>query len=161
MASLVTSVAATVIAALALWISYSQARATRLHNRKLVRPVLQMGARFHVSDTAGLVLSNVGIGPAVITDSWVELDGTRVGRFGKAAMDQVRDTLTEWRPSAATFTTGSILEVGYREFLLRVPDYDSRAHAEFAELLTTRLRLGFRYESLYGDETWELVWPEA
>ncbi|MFC9846126.1 hypothetical protein ACFWFF_22640 [Streptomyces sp. NPDC060223] len=38
----VTAIAATAIALGSLWISYSQTKATRLHNRQSVRPLLQI-----------------------------------------------------------------------------------------------------------------------
>jgi hypothetical protein len=52
---------AAVIALLSLVVTIVQVRATRTHNRKSVRPVLQIGDTFHRGEQAGL-LSNVGLG---------------------------------------------------------------------------------------------------
>lgn len=53
---------AAVIALLSLVVTIVQVRATRTHNRKSVRPVLQIGDTFHRGEQAGLLLSNVGLG---------------------------------------------------------------------------------------------------
>lgn len=53
---------AVVIAMLSLVVTIVQARVTQIHNRKSVRPVLQIGDTFHRGEQAGLLLSNVGPG---------------------------------------------------------------------------------------------------
>jgi hypothetical protein len=72
---------AAVIALLALIVSIEQMRASRMHSRKSVRPVLQFRSGYVKPGLVGLSLQNVGLGPAVIVRSRVWLDGSDVGSF--------------------------------------------------------------------------------
>lgn len=70
---------AAVIALLSLVVTIAQVRATQTHNRKSVRPVLQMDTSFHPGGQAGLLLSNVGLGPARIVSSRLQVDERVLG----------------------------------------------------------------------------------
>ena len=140
---------AAVIALLSLVVTIVQVRATHTHNRKSVRPVLQMADTFHAGEQAGLLLSNVGLGPARIVSSWLLVDGRLFGQFGEDTINQVRAELQQRqqrRPRATTFRPGAVLAVDYLRFLLSVDDYDPGSDAEFAHLLRDRLTLEFVYE---------------
>jgi hypothetical protein len=108
-----------------------QARATRLHNRRSVKPVLQFGTTFKQGSEAGLGLSNVGLGPAWIRSSSVSLDGNVIGAFGKPSIDKVRSELVGRRPSARTFTDGSFLARDLNGPLLSLDDFDKVKDEEF------------------------------
>jgi hypothetical protein len=73
-ASIVVAICATVIAVLSLAVSIYEARAARRHNRISVRPFLALGVSLPVGGTAGLRLSNSGLGPAAITRTILAAD---------------------------------------------------------------------------------------
>ncbi|GIJ52254.1 hypothetical protein Val02_91400 [Virgisporangium aliadipatigenens] len=152
-ANTVIAVAATVVALASLAVAAYEARASRRHNRQSVRPVLQLRSAFHVGGTAGLRLTNVGLGPAVITGSHLLLDGEPVtaGGIDEAGINSVRDGL-EVRPKAVTFADGSVLATDLDVWVLSVEPYDPDAHEEFYDLLRRRLTVEIRYESFYGEK---------
>lgn len=152
-ANTVVSVVATVVALAALGFTIQQTRVARVHNRLSVRPVLQLAEGFRVGQRAGVVLRNVGLGPARIVSGEVWLDGRKCDEpFGKPVIDGLRDELSagQRRPSAVTFSAGAVLATDYDSFLLSVEPYDRDEDAEFARLIW-RLRIVIVYESLYGD----------
>ena len=155
-ANTVIAVCATVIAVAALGVSVYEARATRTYNRHSVRPILELTTIFHVGDTAGLRLTNFGLGPAAIIGSSLTFDGKQLGEFSEANVNEVRDTLSI-RPSATTLGGRPFLNTGYGEYLLSVKSYDPQLHGEFYELVRRRLQVEIQYESLYGGERFRTV----
>lgn len=55
-------------------------------------------------------------------------------------------------PKVKTFVTGAALIPGERSYLLHLEERDGRESAWFWELISTRLLIEIRYESLYGGE---------
>ncbi|MBO3744820.1 hypothetical protein J5X84_01980 [Streptosporangiaceae bacterium NEAU-GS5] len=157
-ADTVVAICATAIAVASLTVSVIEGRASRRHNRLSVRPLLQLTTRFHPGDSAGLLLTNSGLGPAIIVKTALWLDGKHVGEYNQANVDKVRDPLA-FRPSAVTFGGRPFLATDYSRFLLLVEPYDPDEHAEFADLLIRRLRVEIHYESLYGRENYTTSWP--
>ncbi|MET7933804.1 hypothetical protein [Streptomyces sp. NPDC005322] len=155
-AETVIAVCAVVVAAASLAVSVSEARATRQHNRHSVRPILQLHWGFPQGRRAGVRLINAGLGPAVIVSSTLVVDDEVIGVWNKVNVDRIRDDLSI-RPSAVTFSETDVLAVGYEEYLLSVANYEPQAHAEFKELISRRLSLVIRYESLYGGEDYQVT----
>ncbi|MFJ1600282.1 hypothetical protein [Streptomyces sp. NPDC088261] len=146
----VIAVSAVVIAVASLVVSVRQGRAARQHNRNSVRPLLVLQRTLVPGRVAGLRLANSGLGPAVITSTVVIVDGERIGPWSKATADRIRTSLGQW-PTVMTFREPQYLASGYDEYLLKLPDY-TRDHVEFTKLISDRLNLEIRYESLYGGE---------
>jgi hypothetical protein len=151
-ASIVVAVCATVVAVASLVVSLYEARAMRAHNRHSVRPLLELQTSFRPGRTAGLRLTNSGLGPAAITRTALTLDGAQIGTFDEVGVNRLRDTLATLRPAAVTFGATQFLATDYDEYLLKVEDYDPDTHGEFADLLRRRLTVEIHYESLYGGE---------
>jgi hypothetical protein len=152
-ASTVVAICATVTAVASLAVSVYVAYATRRHHRLAVRPLLKLDVTYHTGRTSGLRLMNVGLGPAVITDTRLTVDGQPLGPFSESNVNPVRDSLgLEPRPSATTFAGTGYLDTDYDRYLLSVEDYDLDVHADFIDLLRRRLRLEIDYESLYGPQ---------
>jgi hypothetical protein len=86
---------AAVIALLSLVVTIVQVRAIRTHNRKFARPALQMGVTFHRGEPAGLLVSNVGLGPVSIVSSRLQVDDSVLGEFGEDTINQVRTGLAQ------------------------------------------------------------------
>ena len=147
-----------VIAVGSLGLSAYVAWATRNHNRLSVRPLLGLTATFPVGATAGLRLTNSGLGPARIISSKLTSDGKEFGEFNKAHVDDFRRSLTV-RPHAATLGGQPFLDTDYQQFLLFIDPYDPSEHHEFRQLIETNLRLEIQYESIYGGEGFMLVYP--
>lgn len=153
---IVVAACAVVIAVVSLAVSVYEVRATRQHNRYSVRPILQLQRGMSVGQKAGIRLINAGLGPAVVIGTTLTVDGEVVGAWNKAGADRARDGLAVW-PYAMTFTETQTIATGYEEFLLSVDPYDPQAHAEFLDLITRRLHLEIRYESLYGGENYRVT----
>jgi hypothetical protein len=158
-ASIVVAICATVIAVLSLAVSIYEARAARRHNRISVRPFLALGVSLPVGGTAGLRLSNSGLGPAAITRTILTLDGESLGEYSEDSVNDLRGKLSI-RPAAVTFRK-TILAADYDQFLLSVGPFGRTEHAEFADLLRHRLGLEIHYESLYGGEDYKTEWPRT
>lgn len=122
-------------------------------------PVLALGVSLSQGGTAGLRLSNAGLGPAAITRTILTLDGESLGEYGEESVNVLRGKLSV-RPAAVTFRK-TILAADYDQFLLRVGPFDRTEHAEFADLLRHRLGLEIHYESLYGGEDYKAEWPRT
>jgi hypothetical protein len=151
-ASTVVAVCATVIAVVSLAVSVLEARATRIHNRHSVRPILELRTSFRPGRTAGLRLTNLGLGPAHITMTSLTFDGKLLGEFDESNVNTVREELETVRPAAVTLGGTPYLDADYDEYLLGVEPYSSDVHGEFVELIRHRLTVEIHYESLYGGE---------
>ena len=92
-ASTVIAICGVAIAVVSLGLSAYVAWATRNHNRLSVRPLLGLTATFPVGATAGLRLTNSGLGPARIISSKLTSDGKEFGEFNKAHVDDFRRSL--------------------------------------------------------------------
>jgi hypothetical protein len=150
-ASTVIAVCAAVIAGASLGVSVYEARATRMHNRRSVQPLLALWGKLSTGATSGVGLRNSGLGPAKITASKLILDGVELGDLSRSTVDKLLGSLSF---PVATTTLGSqtFLETGFEEFLLSVDSYDEAQHREFYELIESRLRIEIQYDSIYGGE---------
>lgn len=155
-AETVVAACAVVIAVVSLAVSVYEVRATRQHNRHSVRPILQLQRGMSKGHKAGIKLINSGLGPAVVVSTTLTVDGEVIGAWNKAGADRARDGLVAW-PYAVTFSETQTVATGYEEFLLSVDPYEPQAHAEFIDLITRRLHLEIRYESLYGGENFHVT----
>jgi hypothetical protein len=158
----VVAVSGVVIAVTALAVSTYQSWLSRDHNRRSVRPVLELRVRFRPGGTAGLRLTNSGLGPAVLTATTVWLDGAPVGPFDQENSNRIRGDARP-RPSAHTFSGRNVLATDYNDYLLSVADYDPMVdwHAEFATLVLERMTLEIHYTFLYEEKTWTVRWPAS
>ena len=150
-ASVVVATGAAVIAVASLAVSVYQARTSRTHNRQSLRPHLEFRDSFPRGGTAGLRLSNSGLGPAAITHTSLRIDGGSPTEFDEPGVNRLRDVLAA-RPSATTLGERPLLPASYDEYLLGVKGYDPEIHSEFSELIRRRLFVEIQYESLYGGE---------
>ena len=157
-ANTVIASCATVIAVASLGVSVYAVWATRKHNRLSVQPLLGLATRFRVGDTAGLLLSNFGLGPAKVTNTELTLDDDRIGDFSKPYVDKLRSRLSV-RPHATTLGGHPFLDTDYEQFLLSVDSYDPSQHREFRELIEGHLKIEIQYESIYGGKEFTVVYP--
>ncbi|WP_060904472.1 hypothetical protein [Streptomyces scabiei] len=143
------AVCATVIALVSLWISLVQTKAAREHNRQSVRPLLQI--RRIKDDVAGLEIINAGLGPAIVTKTLVTFDGENVGAWDLETYHRVTRSFP-FRPKVMTLVEGQALIPGQKRYLLHVDGFKVDEHNWFWELISQRMLIEVRYESLYGGE---------
>ncbi|MEJ8645357.1 hypothetical protein WKI68_37380 [Streptomyces sp. MS1.HAVA.3] len=148
----IISLSATAVAMGSLGVSWIQARTVRTHNRKSVRPHLQMRQVKNYGDrTTGLQVINVGLGPALITGTTVTLDGRPIGQWNKGTYETLA---ADWpaAPSMYALFDGIAFPQGACQYLIHLDEYDDAAHAWFWELICRRLSIVINYESFYGGE---------
>jgi hypothetical protein len=158
-ANTVIAICGVVIAVASLGVSACVAASTRKHDRLSVRPLLGLTTAFPVGGTAGLRLTNSGLGPARIIGSQLTVADEDIGEFDRSHVDALRDRLAV-RPHAATLGGQPFLGTDYQQFLLSVDPYDPHEHSEFRQLIEGRLRLEIQYESVYGGEGFTVVYPQ-
>lgn len=152
-ADTIIAACATVIALASVAVAVTEARAAREHNRRSVRPILQLRKEFPAGGRGGLRVTNVGLGPAAITRTELWLDGVLVGGTDREGTERVRENLPGPRPWAVSFGAGAFLAADYDQYLLSVGDYDPGLHGAFVDLIRNRLRIRITYDSLYGGES--------
>ena len=136
----------------------------RKHNRLSERPLLGMAATFRHGETAGLLLSNFGLGPAKITNTkWTVADEKtgqpqEVGEFSQSNINQFDRTLP-FPPRATALGHHPFLGKDYKEFLLSVHGYDPDEHHWFKELIEKRLKIEIQYESINRGKRVTVVYP--
>lgn len=115
-ANTVIAICGVVITVASLNVSAYVAWATRKHNRLSVRPLLGLTTTFPVGATAGLRLTNSGLGPARIISSQLTFGGEQFGEVNKPNVDELRRRLAV-RPHAATLGGQPFLDTDYQQFL--------------------------------------------
>lgn len=153
----VISVAATVIALAALWVSFTESRSIRSHNRQSVRPLLQIRRvlTFEGSRT-GIQLVNAGLGPAIVTSSVVRVDGEVLGEWDLKTYRRLTQGHSV-HPKVSTLQPGVPVLSGQVVHLLFFDDFDRAEHAWFWTLVSERLMVEIYYESMYGGENFRAV----
>lgn len=149
-ANTVIAISATAIAVGSLAVSVTEARAARRHNRYTVRPLLQFMRTRGFDRPSGILLTNYGLGPAIVTRTLVELDGEVLGRWDYTTAEALRADLPV-RPRASTFDIGRAIPVNEIAEVLVLPEYDYDRHNWFWDLVAHRLHFVVEYESLYGE----------
>ncbi|QJT01930.1 hypothetical protein G9272_17750 [Streptomyces asoensis] len=150
-AETVIAVAATVVALGSLWVSYSQSRAARVHNRQSLRPILQIRRiRNRQQGLTGLKVINAGLGPAVITATVVRWDGVVAGQWAREAWNVMLDSDEGVQKYA--LRQGSVVLVGESTFLVRLDTDDPDRLLRFHDGIRDRLAIDIHYESVYGGE---------
>jgi hypothetical protein len=147
-----------VLAIAGVLLTVYQAWRTQVHQRRSVRPLLQLRSGLPQGGTAELVLNNIGLGPAMLVSTRLFLDGELIGGIDERSVNRLRSKL-KTRPSASTFVPGEAIAKDASVALLSLPNYDREKNAEFAELIRARLRIEIDYESFYGGEHFRSTWP--
>lgn len=148
---------AVIVALCALWLTISEGRESRKHNKLSVKPHLTTWtSSAAASGRYSVDVINNGIGPALIKNFQICVDGMAVEGLGVGVIE---NALKKLFPGAAYEAKQGYLAPGYvmsaKErrpvvdivFLGQpVPKYEEMAQAE------KRIRLVIEYESMYGEE---------
>jgi hypothetical protein len=148
----ITAICAIIIALASLVVTVMEARTTREHNRQSVRPVLRIvRVKMHDDTRTGLKIENLGLGPAVILSTAIELDGKPIGAWNRKAFDLMVGT-NKPLPNFSAIYDDAVIPAGSTQFLIFIDPFKERQDSWFWELIAHRLTLEVRYESLYGGE---------
>lgn len=148
----ITAICAVIIALASLAVTLMEARSTREHDRQSVRPVLRIiRIKTHGDRRTGLKVENVGLGPAVILNTAVKLDGKPIGSWDRKAFDIMVGS-NKSIPHFSALRDGDVIPAGGEQFIIFIDPFRERRHSWIWELVAHRLTLDVRYESLYGGE---------
>jgi hypothetical protein len=146
----VVAICSILIASMALIVSILEARAARRYNECSVRPLLEISYRKDAG-WAGIHLVNYGLGPAVIENTVLAVDGSTKGKWETADIEQILpDHHTLW-PVVTSLRDGRVIGVNYDRPLYGLKDYDSFKDDRFWRLILDRVYLEIHYRSLYGE----------
>ena len=147
----VVAICSILIAIMALIVSILEARAARKYNEYSVRPLLEISYR-RDGGWAGIHLVNYGLGPAVVENTVLEVDGNIVGKWETDDIEQIlADHKVLW-PVVTSLRDGRVIGVGYDSPLYGLKDYDSfKDDRGFWRLICDRVYLEIYYRSLYGE----------
>lgn len=150
----VIAISSVVIALAALVFSIHEGRATRRHNRLSVMP--RVSVHHHLSGRQGMLgiaASNDGLGPAVVTDCVVEVDGTLMKNDGDNGWEAALTTLDLRRFQFAyrTIAPDGTIPIEGTVWLVSTPATPDKAGHPDIGLAFRRLNVRLSYESMYGD----------
>lgn len=154
-ADTITAIAAIIIALIALGISVWQGYETRRHNRLSVTPKLTYDYSLSSAyPEVAIKLSNNGIGPAIIKDFALHVDGIRIEDIGYGGWKSVGNKLNTFQPwvRSAFLNKEDVMRVGETKMLFSVDRKNiNRERKEIILKAFSRLKISIEYESIYGD----------
>lgn len=148
--------AAVVIAIAALGVAWSQAHATRLHNRLSAKPVIEFVVRCSSVVGLGVDLRNDGLGPAFLDSLKVTLNGKTLELVEGRDLLEFSRSLYAVPPTSGTlgsFSVGAAIRVGQTLHLVDyVNDANLLKNAGHANSTLTGLVVDMEYRCIYGDK---------
>jgi hypothetical protein len=156
----VTAIAASVIGLAALGVAIWQGFESRKHNRLTAKPRLDFGIDFALNrERVGVFLENTGLGPALITNLNVSLDGATVavpyGDLWPTVLRNLRSSTSpeSWVTWTAFGTAPRAIPAGSRVEILAAAVLTLTAERlEFFNDLIPRLTISIDYCSAYREE---------
>jgi hypothetical protein len=149
-----TAIASAVIALTAVVFSWMQSRKTDLHNRLMVTPHISSTTLVNNDESSMILcLENNGIGPAIIKDFSIHVDGNLVTGEDEVklslALLLMNQSIIKW--GHESLTRDSFLPAGSKIELASIISEDITPD-EIINLLDPRYRLQITYHSIYGDK---------
>jgi len=141
----IMSVCAIIAALAAVVVSAYEARINREYQRISVWPRLQQANSFLPDAPYQRVISNVGIGPALIQSVEINVDGVKCRTWGEVIKKMIGKPSTEVYSS---FHAGSVLLPGKEIIVLKIPAGDD-AKNFWEQTQGNRLSIRICYASLY------------
>lgn len=151
----ITAIMSTVIAAAALFIALWSGFQTREHDELSVQPILNIHFQNSPeSDYSGLMVSNVGLGPALIDEVVVEFDNKTMPDLGYSGLKAAISNMGIDNDWVVISKLGSdlVIPAGSEIPLIAVPKrfYDDRFRSLL--MIKKRVRIITRYHSMYEHE---------
>ena len=146
------------ISVLAIAVSISSAYETRKHDRLGVKPYVHFDTKgAHTDNEVGLFIENTGLGPAIMSNFTVYLDGKKMGKGSQIVWELVETRLSElystsskW-PHYRWFDDGYVLKAGESKDVFSSAPADLTNFDAFNELFSQRLFVSVRVCSLYDE----------
>ena len=145
---------AMVIALASIVVSVWQGMETRKHYRLSVRPKIEI---FYNSDSErqliGYTMCNNGLGPAMITEKNIYIDGEPVPWSGFSGYDEMlkRLGLQPYLKSHGAMGAGMTVKAGEQKNIIDFHIPDENLYQEKIMDIYSRLRFEIHYESMYGE----------
>ena len=141
------------IACLALWYSRQQVKMHERHNRLMATP--NLSGWKHTDSEQGTflyTLENTGIGPAIIKEITLEVDGKLVEGEGSDLIEAAIDIIVPYEQTRKIemFVKGEFISAGRRVEIYQASS-PYLSEEEIEERLTKRAKLLIQYESIFGD----------
>lgn len=151
--SIGTSIASVVIAMTALLFTWLQTKKTDKHNRLMVTP--HISSITHIDNDNGIImlhLENNGIGPAIIKDFSIEIDGKIIssGDEVEEALKLLLNDLPIDKWGHETLTRNSFLPAGKKIELATIVSIEHTPE-EIIKKIDQRANVRINYTSIYGE----------
>jgi len=151
--SAVAAIFSVVIACIALWYSRKQVQMHETHNRLMATPHLSGWTHIDSDENIyGYTLENAGIGPAVITNIKLEVDGEVVEGIGSELIERAADIALPYLKthSFEMFVVGEFIPAGKLFDIYKATSPDVSAE-EIRLRFEERIKLTIQYESIFGE----------
>ncbi len=151
--SKIIGISATVIALASLVLSVQQGRATRHHDRLMVRPCLVFSYDYvHGDPEYGLLLSNKGIGPAFVQELRIFVDGKRVEADEEWGWKHAKSALGISGLPWIHYSSLPVISAGEAMPLIAIKkEHQNRMRESRLSDAIKRLRIEVAYESGYEE----------
>ena len=151
----IIDICAAVIALAALALAVWQGVAMQRHNRLSVMPRLTL--HHHLAGSRGelgIAVSNDGLGPAIVTDCTLEVDGKVMPVENDNGWETAITSLNleAFKFRYTTIAPHGVIPTGGTVWLLSTPATDTmRSRADEIQVAFQRLNVRLCYQSMYGD----------
>ncbi len=147
-----TAIASTVIAGAALIVAFWSGHLTRKHNELSVEPMLKITFTNHPEEEySGFVVSNVGLGPAIITSLSVSVDNQLMPDLGYSGIKTALSNLEidqDW-VTITKLNSETVIPAGETVPLISVSKRNYEDHISSILEIKTRVSLKLMYKSIY------------
>jgi len=150
----IVSFSAIIVSIASIFIATWQGMETRRHNRLSVRPKLDFS--FNVSrNSFGYSILNQGLGPAIITERKIFLDGKefipQTKYFGWPAALQDTLQLMNMNLDSSPLSKGVTIRAGQPRIIIEFYEQDNKDLTIDPRVIYRRLAFKINYESMYGE----------
>ncbi len=152
--NIVVSISAAIIALSALFVSIWQGVLSRKHSRLSVRPRLRIDRNIYLRAPIEIVLSNYGIGPAILLKFGVYLDGEKIDKGDIPPVAEALKRLDiHGQVDTYTPSEGDIIGIDEKIALLCIREFPDNIE-NLGKLKKSLKRIGFQiqYMSMYREK---------
>ncbi len=148
----ILSVSAIVIAVVSIVVSVWEGLETRKHNRLSVQPRLEISFNTN-RDGFGYSLRNAGLGPAIITDKRIYVDGSEISESGFSGYEKLLKLLglDDRLNNQGAVGPGVAIESGNEKIILFFTYHDDDDRESLFQTIFQRMAFQIDYTSVYGE----------
>ncbi len=148
----VLSISAITIAVISIFVAVWESSEIRKHNRLSVRPKLEI--YYNSSENLfGYVVANNGLGPAVITDKYIFIDGKEINYSGFSGYDELLEKLdlVDKYAGHGAINPGKTIIAGKNEYIIYFNLDESDDREILLPQIYSMVTIEIEYESIYGE----------